>query len=165
MNVQYLTSPCVLKKSLRRGLAVQPLNVLDGGPPKTGLRGLTISVYLPRRAVNQGAKPQTRRINLVGLNRRPADGRVGDKGVCKLCARVHAQIMTGDLPRVLICAIDFASTARPNECAARPRAIPARPYWRQARTTPGTRQMALQTAAELSHRARPSRRPPALGHQ
>ena len=126
---------------------------------------LTNSVYPPRRDARQGAGTQTRRINLVGLNRRPEDGRVGDKGVCKVCARVHAQIMTEDLPRVLICAIDFASIARPNECAARARASQARKYWHQARTTPGTRQMVLQTAADLSHRARPSRRLPALGHE
>ena len=111
MNVQYLTSPCVLKKSLRRGLAVQPLNVLDGGPTKAGLRGLTIGVYLPRRDVNQGAQTQTLRINLVGLNRRPEVGRISGGGFCELWAPVHAQIMTGDLPRVLICAIDFESIA------------------------------------------------------
>ena len=69
----------------------------------------------------QSARPQTRRINLVGLNHRPEDGRVGDKGVCKLCAWVHAQIMAGDLPRVLICTIDFASIAWPNKCAACPK--------------------------------------------
>ena len=33
--------------------------------------------------------------------------------------------MTEDLPRVLICAIDFTSIARPNECTAHPRAIQA----------------------------------------
>ena len=85
-----------------------------------------LSVDPPRRDASQGAGTQTRRTNLVGLNRRPEVGRVGDKGVCKVRARVHAQIMTGDLPRVLICAIGFASIARPNECAARPRAIQAR---------------------------------------
>ena len=52
--------------------------------------------------------------------RRPEDGRVGDKGAFKLHVRVHAQIMTGDLPHVLIGAIGFASIARPNECAASP---------------------------------------------
>ena len=104
--------------------------------------GLTNSVYPPRRDASQGARTQTRRINLVGLNRRPEDGRVGDKGVCKLRARVHTQIMTGDLPSVLICAIGFASIARANECAARLRAI-------QARTRPcGPRQMALQTGVD-----------------
>ena len=55
---------------------------------------------------------------------------------------------------MLICAIDFGSIARPNECAARARASQARKYWHQARTTPGTRQMVLQTAADLSHRAK-----------
>ena len=54
----------------------------------------------PRRDTSQGACTPTRRINLVGLKRRPEDGRVGDKGVCKDCALVHGQIMTGDLPRV-----------------------------------------------------------------
>ena len=43
---------------------------------------------------------------------------------------------------MLICAIGFASIARPNGCAARPRAI-------QARTRPcGPRQMALQTGVD-----------------
>ena len=63
-------------------------------PTKAGLRGLTISVYLPRRDVNQGAQNQTRRINLVGLNRRPEDGLVGAIGVCQLGVRGHAQFMT-----------------------------------------------------------------------
>ena len=92
------------------------------------VRCLTNSVYLPRRDASQGASTQTRRINLVGLNRRLEDGRVGDKGVCEVCARMHAQIMTGDLSLVLICAIDFASIARPNECAAPLRAIQMRKY-------------------------------------
>ena len=52
-------------------------------------------------------------------NRRPEDGRIGEKGIYMVCARVHAQIVRGDLPRALIRAIDFASIKRPNECAAR----------------------------------------------
>ena len=101
---------------------VKPSSAKRPGKEGIGMKCLTISVHPPRRDASQGARTQTRRINLVGLNRRPEDGRVGDKGVCKVCARVHAQIMTGDLPRVLICAIGFASIAGPHECVARPRA-------------------------------------------
>ena len=86
------------------------------------------------RGACRGQRPQTRRISPVGLNRRPEPVLVGGIEVCKLCARMHAQIMTGDLPRGLVCIFDFASIARPNECAARPRAIQARPYRCPART-------------------------------
>ena len=77
--------------------------------------GLTNSVYPPRRDASQDTEPQTRRINLVGLKRHPEDGRVGDKGVCKVRARVHAQIMAVDLSRVLLFSTDFASFVTPNE--------------------------------------------------
>ena len=95
---------------------------------------ITNSVYPTRRDASRVQRPQTRRMNRVGLSRRPEPVQVGGIGVCKLCARMHAQIMTGDLPRGLICAIDFASIAWPNECAARPRAIQARTYGHPART-------------------------------
>ena len=79
------------------------------------MRRLTNSVYPPRRDASQGARTQTRRINLVGLKRRPEDDRVAHKGVCKLHALVHAQIMTVDLSRVLLFSTDFASFVAPNE--------------------------------------------------
>ena len=99
--------------------------------------GLTITVYPPPSETSQGASVQTRRINLVGLKRRSEDGRVGDKGGLQglrtgACANYDGRFA----PCVVICAIDFASIARPNECAARRRAIQARPYWQRAQTTP-----------------------------
>ena len=135
--------------------------VLADQPPRQRFSS-TNSVYPPRRDASQGASTQTRRINLVGLNRRPEGRRVGDKGVCKLRARVHAQIMTGDLPGVLICAIDFASIGAANAGTVRPRSNHAHAHCTQARHVPGPCQMALQTAADLLRCARASRRPPAL---
>ena len=79
--------------------------------------GLTITVYPPPSDTSQGASVQTRRINLVGLKRRSEDGRVGDKGGLQglrmgACANYDGRFA----PCVVICAIDFASIARPNEC-------------------------------------------------
>lgn len=51
---------------------------------------------------------QTRRINLVGQNCRPKDGWVGDQGVGKLVVPEHAQIMSGELVRLLFGAIEPA---------------------------------------------------------
>ena len=69
---------------------------------------LTNSVYPPRHNASQGASTQTRRINLVGLNRLPKGSPVNGIGVCKFRARVHAQIMTGSLRFVSFGSTDFA---------------------------------------------------------
>ena len=77
---------------------------------------ITNSVYPPHHEVWQAARSQTRRIDLVGLNRLPKGGRVGGIGDCKVCRQVHAQIMTVDLARGLIVAPDFASISRVLRC-------------------------------------------------
>jgi hypothetical protein len=98
---------------------------------------LTISVYPPRRDASQDASAQTRRINLVGLNRRPEGGRVGDKGGCKVCARVHAQIMAWDLRSVLLCDTGFGPTFATGWRAHRFAAIAKGSSCRNAQRFPG----------------------------
>ena len=69
----------------------------------------TNSVYLPRRDGSCVQKAQTLRTNRVGLKRRPEDRRIGYKGFCKFCVRVHAQIMTGDLARLPMVVVRVAA--------------------------------------------------------
>ena len=52
---------------------------------------LTNSVCPPRRDASRSQRTQTRRINLVGLKRRPEQTLAGGIGVCKLGQRVHAR--------------------------------------------------------------------------
>jgi hypothetical protein len=122
-------------------------------------------VYLPRCDASQGAQTQMRRINLVGLKRRPECGRVGDRGVCKLDARAHAQIMTVDLARGLIRTTDFASIVRANGYATRLRVVQTHRWCCKARRSSGSRQIALPTTVDPCHRLRRSRRSPAIGHE
>ena len=72
------------------------------------------SVYPPLGKACGVARTQTRQITLVGLKRRPDDGLVVDKRVCKLRAQVHVQIMTVDFSSMLICATDFACISTSN---------------------------------------------------
>ena len=134
----------------------------------TFIDDLTNSVYPPRHEVWQAARRQTRRINLVGLNRRPECGRVGGIGVCKVGARVHAQIMTVDLARGLIVAPEFASMTLPFGCVTRLRKWQAHRRWRRAQPGPWHARSGLQTAADGWRLCRDvclSRWPPADGHQ
>ena len=126
---------------------------------------LTNSVYPPRREVWQVARRQTRRINLVGLNRRPECGRVGGIGDCKVGAQVHAQIMTVDLARGLIVAPEFASITLPFGCVTRLRKWQAHRRCRRAQPCPWLARSGLQTGADGWRCVWVSWWPPADGHQ
>ena len=99
-------------------------------------RALTNSVYPPRRDTSQGERTQTRRINLVGLKRRPEDGLVGGIGVCKLGVRMHAQIMASEMACVLFGVADIAQILRIGRGALWCGPIPARRYCCRAQHRP-----------------------------
>jgi hypothetical protein len=82
---------------------------------------LTNTVYPPSRDASRVQLIQTWRIYLVGLKRRPEGGQCVVKGVCKLYARVHTQIMTAEWAHVLICTFDFATNPQAGGCPIRAR--------------------------------------------